>query len=374
MSTKYVIIGAGLFGITLANILACAGKKVYIFEKRDHIGGNCYDYINNDTKIFIHKYGPHIFHIQNAQIKKYIESFTNFSNYRHRVLAYYDKFLYEFPINLKTINSFYHIQLRPFEVKGFLEKEVQQCIIENPSNLEEKIINLVGIHLYEAFFKEYTIKQWGKHPKNLPESIINRIPIKTNYDSGYYKKCFNAMPDKGYTEMFRRMLTSKNISVELGVDFFDDREYLLNKGTVIFTGQIDAFFDFKYGKLEYRSLRFEEELYDVDDWQGISVVNYPELKYEYTRICEPKHFYPEHWNEYVPNKTLIYKEIPFSTSDSEPYYPIQDERNMTVYQKYADEAQKFNNVYFGGRLGEYKYYDMEDTIKSAITLSKKLLN
>lgn len=373
MSTTFVIVGAGLFGLTLANILSDYSNNILIIEKKNHIGGNCFDYADDETNIIVHKYGPHIIHLDDSSVYNFLSKFTAFNNYRHQVRTYFKNAIYEFPINLSTINQFYNINLRPYEVSEFLKNEVKKNYTPNPQNLQESLINSIGLELYEAFFKDYTIKQWGKHPKDLPSTTVNRIPIKMNYDTGYYKKPFNAIPRQGYTEMFKRMLNNNMISIELGVDFFDQKEFFLTKGIVIFTGPIDTFFDYKYGRLEYRSLRFEEERHSVKDWQGNSVINYPELKYEYTRICEPKHFYPERWKEFSPNKTILYKEIPFSGLGSEPYYPMQDDKNIKIYKKYSEEAKQLHNVYFGGRLGEYKYFDMEDTIKSAFALSKKLL-
>lgn len=374
MGNNFVVIGAGLFGITLAEQLAAANIKVLLIDSRDHIGGNCYDYADEETGIVVHKYGPHIFHVQDESILNYVKKFTKFNNYKHHVYAKYKNKMFNFPINISTINTFYGKSLTPCQVMDFLKHEASTIGDREPKNMEEKVISLIGEPLFEAFFKEYTIKQWGKHPRDLPASIVNRIPIKTNYDVSYYKKPFNGIPDCGYTAMFSRMLSNKNISVELSVDFFSDREYFLKKGQVICTGPIDAFYDYEHGRLEYRSLRFDQERYDIEDFQGNSVVNYPELKYDYTRICEPKHFYPEKWNEFASRKTLIFKEIPFSSPDSEPYYPIQDAHNMAVYHKYIKESQKQEGVFFGGRLGEYKYYDMEDTIKSAFSLCKKLVN
>lgn len=371
---QFVVVGAGLFGITLAQQLSAAGSNILLIDSRNHIGGNCYDYVDDETGIVIHKYGPHIFHVQDNNILNYIKKFTSFNNYKHHVYAKYKDRMFNFPINISTINTFYGINLAPNQVLAFLKGEANLSGIDEPRNMEEKVISLIGNPLYEAFFKEYTVKQWGRYPKDLPASIVNRIPIKTNYDMNYYKKPFNGIPSDGYSAMFNRMLDNKNIAIELSVNFFSHTEYFLNKGLVIFTGPIDAFFNYEYGNLEYRSLQFNKELYDVDDWQGNSVINYPELKYEYTRICEPKHFYPERWNEFSPKKTLIFKEIPFSSSDSEPYYPIQDAHNVATYQRYAEESKKLSNVFFGGRLGEYKYYDMEDTIQSALALSRKLLN
>ena len=369
---KFIIIGAGLFGITLTQCLS-EKYKVILIDKRDVVGGNCYDYTDEETGIIVHKYGPHIFHIQDKVIYNYIKKFTDFNNYKHQVRSYYKDKVYEFPINLSTINSFFNINLHPYEVRSFLHNEAKKANIVSPQNMAEKIISMVGIDLYEAFFKEYTLKQWGKDPSQLPESIINRIPIKENYDTSYYKKLFNGIPKNGYSFIFKNMLANKNISIELKTDFFSDRDYFINKGILVFTGPIDAFFNYKYGKLEYRSLRFEKEYFDLKDFQGISVMNYPELKYEYTRICEPKHFYPEKLYIFNANKTLILKEISFKSKIAEPYYPIQNTENVQKYKLYFNEAKKLNNIYFGGRLGEYKYYDMEDTIKSALLMSQKLI-
>lgn len=372
-NTNFIIIGAGLFGVVVAQQLASSGKKVILVDKRDHIGGNCYDYHDSETGIIVHKYGPHIFHVNDKNILRYIQQYTDFNNYKHQVFANYKGKLYNFPVNLSTINSYFGINLKPFEVREFILQEIQKTKIVNPTNLEEKIMSLVGESLYNAFFKEYTIKQWGKTPSELPESIISRIPIKTNYDTSYYKKYFNGIPKDGFTVMFKKMIIHKNIELLLSTDFFENKDYFFSKGKIVFTGPIDAYFDYKYGKLEYRSLKFERELHDKNDLQGNSVVNYPELKYDFTRICEPKHFYPELWQQYSLDKTLIFKEIPLFDVNQEPYYPINDLKNINCLRKYIKETRKMDNVFFGGRLGEYKYYDMEDTIKSALKLSKKLI-
>lgn len=367
------IVGAGLFGIVLAQQLAQADFYILLIDKRNHIGGNCFDYIDEQTGIFVHKYGPHILHINDEKIYKYITKFCTFNTYKHQVRAFYNDKIYEFPINLSTINSFYNINLRPYEVTKFLASETQKYSISNPQNMEEKVISLIGRPLYDAFFKEYTIKQWGVSPTQLSASTISRIPIKTNYSTSYYKKVFNGIPSDGYTKLFEKMLQNKKIEIQLNTDFLQDKMYFLKRGIVVFTGSIDSFFDYKYGKLEYRSLRFEEERHDVEDWQGNAVINYPELKYNYTRICEPKHFYPERWNICSKNRTIIYKEVSFSASDGDLYYPLSDKNNLSIYEKYTRELNSVDNVFFGGRLGEYKYYDMEDTIKSALRMAEKII-
>ena len=367
----FVIVGAGLFGITLAECL-CKNNKVIIVEKRNVIGGNCYDYEDNETGITIHKYGPHILHIEDQEVLDYIKQFTEFNNYKHQVRTKYKNKIYEFPINLSTINSFYGLALTPSEVEDFLYQEAKKANINKPKNMAEKIISIVGEPLFTAFFKDYTFKQWGKDPYSLPESIVQRIPIKNNYDNGYYKKRFNGIPLFGYCKMFNKMLNSKNIELILNTDFFSDRDYFLSKGSVIYTGPIDRFFNFCHGNLEYRSIKFQEERHQICDFQGISVMNYPELCYDYTRICEPKHFYPERRKIFSQKKTIIYKEISFYDDNAEKYYPVRDYKNLKLLDKYINESRKIKNVFFGGRLGEYKYFDMEDTIKSAFSLYKKI--
>lgn len=369
----FMIVGCGLFGIVLAERLGFLGKKILIVDKREHIGGNCYDYKDEETGIISHSYGPHILHINDNNVLAYIKKFTEFNEYKHIVYSQYKDRIYHFPINLSTINNFYNICLTPSKVVAFIENEAKKSGITQPNNLEEKIISLIGEPLYKAFFLEYTIKQWGRHPRELPESIVARIPIRNNYESGYYKKVFNGIPKNGYTAMFKKMLSSRNVDIKLGVDFFVYKEEIMKSAKyVIYTGEIDRFFSYKYGKLEYRGLRFERELHGVQDFQGNAVINYPELKYEYTRVCEPRHFYPERWNDYAAKKTICFKEISIN-GENDPYYPILDNDNKEKLKLYMKEVEKMHGISFGGRLGEYKYYDMEDTIKSAIALSKKIL-
>lgn len=376
MRKKYniIIVGAGLFGIVAAERLSESGKSVLLIERRNHIGGNCYDTIDEKTNIRFHKYGPHIFHINNKYIIDYIKKFTTYKEYFHKVLSIYKDKIYPIPINLQTINDFFCVRLKPFEVRDFLQRKIEKEHLTTPVNLEEKIISLIGRELYTAFFEEYTIKQWGKHPRLLPPSIINRIPFRDNYFDCYYQKKYYFMPIPGFTEMFSSMLKNKSVDIIYNFDFNKERYKLPYSDYIIYTGAIDEYFDYQYGKLEYRSLQFEYEYQNYYDFQGISVINYPELRYNFTRICEPKHFYKEKWHTYSNDFTLIIKEYPKNFNSGERYYPICDDVNTKILQKYKLAAQQLKNVYFGGRLGEFKYYDMEDTISSALNLSEKINN
>ena len=366
----FALIGAGLFNVVLANKLACAGKKIIIIEKRSHIGGNCYDKNDEKTNILVHVYGPHILHFNNYNILKYLQQYASFTPYHHRVLSLYKNKLYQMPINIETINEYYHTSLRPYEVLSFLERKKHDTTLNECTNLEEKCISLIGKDLYEIFFKYYTKKQWGKDPKYLPPDIINRIPVRNDYRTSYYNKKYSYLPDNGFTHLFHNMLDHPNIRIDLNTEYKDVKNYLKNI-KIIYTGTIDSFFDYQYGRLEYRSLNFIKEYVDVQDWQGISVINYPEQQYKWTRICEPRHFYYDKWDIYSPNKTVIFKEIPVNNED-DPYYPINDKYNMVIFNQYVKLASYRDDIVFGGRLGEYRYYDMENTIESAFKLYENI--
>ncbi len=370
---EYIIIGAGLYGIVTAERIANSGRKVCIIEKRNHIGGNCHDAVDTETGILFHTYGPHIFHTNNLHIIDYLSTFGRFNRYFHQVLSFYRDKLYQLPFNLETINSFYDVRLRPFEVHDFLMKEIAKECYSQPSNMEEKAISMIGRPLYEAFIRDYTIKQWGKHPRELPASIINRIPVRTDYYECYYSDYFCGMPCDGYTKLFERMLTNPNIEVMLNTDYFSIRECLPASKKIIYTGSIDQYFNYKYGKLEYRTVRFERETPNVSDWQGTSVVNYPEAHYPFTRICEPKHFYRERWLEYPDRRTLIFKEFSEMDHGNNPYYPINNKYNQELALKYKEEAIGHPNLKLGGRLGEYQYFDMDVTVKSALDHAAEIL-
>lgn len=352
----YLIVGAGFYGSIFAYEMNKIGKKCLVIEKRNHIGGNCYT--EEKDGINIHKYGPHIFHCSDKRIINYIKQFTEFNNFSYRPKVNYKGNLYSFPINLNTLNQMYGIKT-PLEADEFLKsvsiKEIK------PSNLEEWCLSQVGKELYETFIYGYTKKQWMVEPKDLPMSIIRRIPIRTNFDDSYYFDDFQGIPIGGYTKIFEKMLDS--IEIRLNTDYFDNKEYLnsLSK-KVIYTGPIDKYYDYRFGKLDYRTLRFEEEKYNILDYQGVAGVNYTEYEIPYTRIIEHKHF------EFGDQKvTWITKEYPeVYKENSEPYYPINNKTNNDIYNKYKELSDKESNVIFGGRLSNYKYYDMHQVIANAL--------
>lgn len=369
--TDYLIVGSGLFGSVLAERIATQRqKKVLVLEKRPHIGGNCYSQFDESTGIEYHKYGTHIFHTNSKKILNYINQFTELNSYHHQVLTSYKNQIFQLPINLETINSFFKTNLRPYEVDSFLEKERQN--FPEPKNLEEKAISLVGKKLYEAFIKGYTWKQWQTDPKDLPASIINRLPVRSNYDENYFKNGkYQGIPQDGYTSMFNKMLSSSLIDIKTNTDYFEIKDQIEVKNKTIYSGPIDRYFNFIHGKLQWRSVYFKKEIKEYDDYLGTSVMNFADKEIPYTRIHEPKHLHPE--REYTKKKTLLLYE--YSHQDEEaPYYPINNEENIKKLEKYKSLAKKEKNVLFGGRLGSYAYYDMDQVIGQALALSETRLS
>jgi UDP-galactopyranose mutase len=364
---KYLIVGAGLWGTVLAERIANDfGKKVTILDKLPHIGGISFSTKDSETNIEYHVYGTHIFHTSNEKVWKYINQFTEFNGYNHQVLATYKNKVYQLPINLETINSFYGINLKPYQAKEFLVSEAKKEKIYNPCNLEEKAISLIGRPLYEAFIRGYTEKQWEKECRELPANIIERLPVRFNYNESYYIDRWQGIPLGGYGRMFERMLRNKLIDVRLNTDFFDVSEQIPRHSKVFYSGPIDRYFSYKYGKLEWRSLKFERAVISVEDFQGTSVMNYPEKDIEFTRIHEPKHLHPE--RKYDKDKTLILREYPKNGNRDNLYYPVNTNKNQNLLKKYEKEIAMQRNIIFGGRLGEYKYYDMDQTIASALKI------
>lgn len=365
---KYLVVGSGFFGSVIAERIAnVLNQKVLVIEKRGHIGGNCYSIDDKETGIHYHLYGTHIFHTSNKRVWDYINKFTEFNGYFHQVLTRHKGKVYQMPVNLETINSFYNVDLKPYEVNDFLSKEIEKENIQEPHNFEEKAISMMGRPLYEAFIRGYTLKQWQKDPKEMPDSILKRLPFRTNYNESYYYSRWQGIPVEGYGEIFKKMLNHPNIKVMLNTDYFDIRDQISNDTILIYSGPIDQFFDYKYGKLEYRTLRFEMEVHNVEDYQGTSVMNYADVDVLFTRIHEPRHLHPER-TDYPTDKTLIIKEYSMLDDGTNPYYPINDERNQNLILRYRDEVAKLNNVKISGRLGEYKYFDMHDTINHALEL------
>lgn len=361
----YLIIGSGLFGSIFAYEANKRGKKCLVIDKRNHIGGNIYTKEIED--INVHEYGAHIFHTSNKEVWDYINNFTEFNRYTNSPVAIYKDELYNMPFNMNTFNKLWGVKT-PSEAKAKIEEQVKESNISEPKNLEEQAISLVGKDIYEKLVKGYTEKQWGTRATELPSFIIKRLPVRFTYDNNYFNDKYQGIPIGGYTKIIEKML--EGIEVRLETDFFENREELeglANK--IIFTGMIDEFYNYKFGTLEYRSLRFEHEILNEDNHQGNAVVNYTEYEVPYTRIIEHKHF--EYGNQ---PKTVITREYPAKwEKGDEPYYPINNEKNNTMYNKYKELADNQANVIFGGRLAEYKYYDMHNVIEQALKCVKEEL-
>lgn len=360
MKYDYLIVGAGLFGSVFAFEMNRRGKKCLILEKRSHIGGNIYT--QKIDEINVHIYGAHIFHTENKDIWDYINKFSDFNNYRNQVIANYKEEIFSLPFNMYTFNKMWGV-VTPKEAERKIEEQVKKLGITNPKNLEEQAISLVGIDIYKKLIEGYTEKQWGKKCKNLPSFIIKRIPVRYTYDNNYFNDQYQGIPKNGYTSLIEKML--EGIEVELNTNFFDNRNFwekISNK--IIFTGMIDEYYDYCFGELEYRSLKFQMESLNIENYQGNAVVNYTDKEVPYTRIIEHKYF------ELVDSKkTVISREYPIKYKrGGEPYYPVNDEKNNNLYNKYSSLAKNQENVIFGGRLGLYKYYDMDQIILEALKL------
>ena len=365
---KYLVVGAGFFGSVVAErIAADLGERVLVIDKRDHTGGNSYSEVDRDTGIECHCYGSHIFHTSNTKVWNYINKFCTFNSYRHKVLSNCRGKIYPMPINLETINAYYGKYLTPLEAQAFIKTEIDRAGIIKPKNLEEKAISLVGKQLYEAFVKEYTIKQWGTDPRNLPDTIITRLPVRINYLTDYFNDPWQGIPLNGYHNIFEKMLYHPLIEVKLNCNFFDIRHYLPTSCCVIYTGPIDRFFDYKYGELGWRTLVFEKEICLTGDFQGTAVMNYADAAVPYTRIHEFKHYKIERF--YPDGKSVIYREYSTGIGASlDPFYPVRASRDEVALSCYQQEADKKKNVFFGGRLGSYRYIDMDKAIAEALTL------
>jgi UDP-galactopyranose mutase len=368
------IVGAGIFGLTFAERAASDGKRVLIIERRNHIGGNAYSEFDPETGIEVHKYGAHLFHTSNDEVWEYVNRFTSFTNYVHRVYTTHKGEVFPMPINLGTINQFFHSAHSPDEAKALIKKQSEELGGKEPENLDEQGVSLIGRPLYEAFIKNYTAKQWQTDPKLLDPSIIKRLPVRYNYDNRYFNDKYEGLPVNGYAALFEKMVENENITVKLETDFFDESQEfskgkLLGKIPIVYTGPIDKYFDYKCGELGWRTLDFEKSIENVDDFQGIGAMNYADLKQPFTRILEFKHFHPE--RNYKEGKTVIVKEFSrFARKGDEPYYPVntpEDARNFEEYKKLADAER---GVVFGGRLGEYKYFDMHQVFASALVAYK----
>jgi len=364
IKTDFLVVGAGFYGCVLAERIATVlKKKVVILEKRNHIGGNCYSEIDRKTGIEFHRYGTHIFHTSNQNVWNYLKNFTYFNNYRHQVLARFKKKIYQLPINLETINSFFNKDFSPTEAKNFIFKQAKKFSNVKQNNFETKAKSQIGEKLYNAFIRNYTYKQWGKDPKKLPSSIFNRLPLRFDYNESYFKNAIvQGIPIDGYTKIFERLIESNKINILYNSDYEYENDHDV-KYLTIYTGPLDKLLNNKFGKLEWRSLRFEKEIVSSEDFQGTSVINFPELRYKFTRIHEPRHL---HIERSYGKKNLIIKEFP-STNSEEPYYPINDDLNRDIHRRYKNFLYKINKKFiFGGRLADYAYYDMDMTISAAL--------
>ena len=358
MKYDYLIVGAGLFGAVFAHEAKRKGKKVLVIERRDHIAGNIYT--ENIEGINVHKYGAHIFHTSNKKIWDYVNRFAEFNNYINAPVAIYKNELYNLPFNMNTFSKLWNIKT-PNEAKEVIKAQREESGITEPKNLEEQAVSLVGKDVYEKLIKGYTEKQWGRDAKELPAFIIKRLPLRFTFDNNYFNDRYQGIPIGGYTGIVGKML--EGIEVKLYTDyksFISENPDIAKK--TLYTGMIDEFFDYSHGVLEYRRVYFEDERLDTDNYQGNAVVNYTEREVEYTRIIEHKHF------EFgTQDFTIISKEYPTEwEKGEEPYYPINNEKNNALYEKYAKEAGKNPNIIFGGRLGGYKYYDMDKVIEAAL--------
>lgn len=363
MKYDYLIVGAGPFGAVFAHEAKKRGKRVLVIDKRSHTGGNMY--CEKVEGINVHKYGAHIFHTSNKEVWDYVNQFCTFNNYINSPIANYKGEIYNLPFNMNTFNKLWGV-VTPQEAKEKIENQVKESNITEPKNLEEQAISLVGKDIYEKLIKGYTEKQWGRRCTELPAFIIKRLPVRYTYDNNYFNDKYQGIPEGGYNVIFDKLL--EGIDVELNVDFFDKKRELLQKADkIVFTGMIDQYFDYQYGILEYRSLRFEHETLDEENHQGNAVVNYNEREVPYTRIIEHKHF------EFGKQpKTVITREYPAEWKQGdEPYYPVNNDKNAEIFKKYQELAQKEENIIFGGRLADYKYYDMHNVMERALEVVKE---
>ena len=378
MGFDLIVVGSGFFGLTVAQ--QCAerwGLRVAVVERRSHIGGNAYSEIDPDTGIEIHRYGAHLFHTSNKRVWDYVNRFTDFTGYVHRVWTTVDGVVYPMPVNLGTINQFFSAAYSPDEARALIAEQASEVAGEDVTDFESKGVSLVGRPLFDAFFKNYTAKQWQTDPRDLPASVISRLPVRYTYDSRYFNDAYEGLPVDGYTAWLRRMADDERISVFLDTDFFDtnqplNRDAVVGRVPVVYTGPIDRYFDFSEGDLSWRTVDFEKEVVPTGDFQGCSVMNYGDLSVDYTRIIEFRHFHPE--RDYQKERSVIFREYSrFAGRDDEPYYPVNtadDRRKLLAYRALA-AAQP--DVYFGGRLGSYQYLDMDMAIASALTLVSNAL-
>lgn len=369
-----LVVGSGFFGLTIAERAASAGRKVTVIDRRSHIGGNAYSEAEPETGIEVHRYGAHLFHTSNPTVWEYVNRFTTFTNYVHRVYTTHQGVVYPMPVNLGTINQFFHAAYTPDQARALVKEQAGEFDVRTAQNFEEKGIALVGRPLFEAFFRDYTAKQWQTDPQKLSGDIVSRLPVRYTYDNRYFNDTWEGLPTDGYTAWLERMADHPNIEVKLGVDYFDASQPLNKSATVgqlpvVYTGPVDRYFDYAEGALSWRTLDFEQEVLNVGDFQGTSVMNYPDLDVPYTRIHEFKHFHPERKEIFNSDKTVIMREFSrFADRDDEPYYPVNTAADREGLLAYRELAKGEKDVHFGGRLGTYQYLDMHMAIGSALSM------
>jgi len=370
--TDLVVVGTGLFGLTVAERMAEQGRKVLMIDRRDHIGGNAYSEQDPATGIEVHKYGAHLFHTSNERVWEYVNRFTAFTDYVHRVYTTRRGEVFPMPINLGTINQFFRSAHGPDAARALVREQAAELEGRRPQNLDEQGVSLIGRPLYEAFIQGYTAKQWQTDPRELPASIISRLPVRYTYDNRYFNDTHEGLPTGGYTAWLERMADHPNIEVRLSTDFFDDAQPVSKKSVVgqvpvVYTGPVDRYFDDAEGSLSWRTLDFEREVLPVGDFQGTPVMNYADTEVPYTRILEFRHFHPE--REYTGDKTVIVREYSrFAERGDEPYYPVNTPADRERLQRYRELMAGEPEVHFGGRLGTYQYLDMHMAIGSALSM------
>jgi UDP-galactopyranose mutase len=373
LNADLVIVGSGLFGLTIAE--RCAnelGLKVLVLERRHHVGGNAYSEPDPETGIEVHVYGAHLFHTSNERVWSYVNRFTKFTGYQHRVFTIFQGRVYPMPVNLATICEYFGKHLTPDEARAMVAEQAGEIDSAQARNLEEKGISLVGRPLYEAFFRGYTLKQWQTDPTELDPAIFSRLPVRYNFDNRYFNDRYEGLPVDGYTAWLSKMADHPNIEVRLEADFFDHRDDILGNVPVVYTGPVDAYFGNCEGELSWRTIDLEREVKQVGDFQGTPVMNYADEHVPYTRIIEPRHFHPE--RDYPEDKTVIMREYSrFAKQGDEPYYPINTADDRARLLRYRDLAKAEPDVLFGGRLGTYKYLDMHMAIGSALTMYENKL-
>jgi UDP-galactopyranose mutase len=370
-----VVVGSGFFGLTIAE--RCAnelGLRVLVLERRHHLGGNAYSERDPETNVEVHKYGAHLFHTSNEKVWEYVNRFTTFTDYKHRVFGKYQGQIYSLPMNLGLINQFFGKSHTPEEARELIAGQASEISTEDATNLEEKAISLIGRPLYEAFIKGYTAKQWQTDPTQLSADIITRLPVRYTFENGWFNDTHEGLPTDGYTAWLTRMADHPNIEVRLETDFFDVAEDFKGRVPIVYTGPVDEYFGNSEGRLSWRTVDLEASVEDVDDFQGTGVVNYNDQEVPFTRIIEFKHFHPERVRTHLPGKTVIVHEYSrFAEEGDEPYYPINTADDRATLLRYRELAQQEPMVLFGGRLGTYKYLDMHMAIGSALSMFENKL-